>query len=498
MNISSNESPISCHLISNQLLKNPPRNVRCPSYDRSILTEGILHIGVGGFHRSHQAAYIDDLIELHGIKNWAICGVGIMPQDAVINKVLSAQDYLYTLVEKSDRANSARIIGSLKNYLFGYENPESVFKMMADPAIKIVTLTATEGGYYFHQGTGELQVRSDAIQNDLQHPDKPQTIFGYLAEGLARRRKTGVAPFTVLSCDNLQSNGHVAKQTLLAFCSERNAELAKWIEQNVSFPNCMVDRITPSTTDADRQFVRNTYHIADAYPVIAESFKQWVIEDYFSNGRPPLEMVGAQFTSDVSPYEKMKIRLLNATHSAMGYLGYLCGYRYIYEIAQVSEFIPFLKALMDEVTPLIGNVPGFHLTTYKQNLMERFANEMIKDKVLRICMDGSAKIPAFILPSIAEQLERDGPIARLTLCVASWIRFLNGKDEQGKDIPIQDPQAEKLVAIVKKNKDNPRPLLQLTDIFGELGRCERFVRELEFLLKSLYIKGAHATLKDCQ
>lgn len=498
MNIISNEPLIACRPISNQLLKNPPKNVKCPNYDRTTLNEGILHIGVGGFHRSHQAPYIDDLIELHGIKDWAICGVGIMPQDAVIHHALNTQDCLYTLLEKSDKINNARIIGSLKSYIFGCDNPEAVFKMLANPAIKIVTLTATEGGYYFYQGTGELQLKRPAIQNDLHHPNKPQTIFGCLAEGLERRRKAGITPFTVLSCDNVQNNGHVVKRTLLAFCSVCNQELAKWIEQNVSFPNCMVDRITPSTTDAERKFVRNTYNIEDAFPVIAEPFKQWVIEDQFCNGRPPLEKVGVQFTSNVSPYEKMKIRLLNATHSAMGYLGYLCGYRYIYEIAQVPEFILYLKNLMDiEVTPLIGSVPGINLTQYKSTLMERFANEMIKDQALRICIDGSAKIPLFILPSIAEQLERGGPISRLTLCVASWIRFLHGKDEQGVSIPVNDPQADKLMAIVKKSKEDPRPLLQLTDIFGNLGQSERFVYELEVLLRSLYMQGSLATLKAC-
>lgn len=497
MDINSNEPRTACRPVSQQLLENPPKNVKCPSYDRTTLKEGILHIGVGGFHRSHQAAYIDDLIELHGIKNWAICGVGIMPQDAVIHNALKTQDCLYTLLEKSDKINSARIIGSLKRYIFGYENPEAVFKIMADPAIKIVTLTATEAGYYFYQGTGELQLKRAPIQNDLHHPNRPQTIFGCLAEGLERRRKAGIAPFTVLSCDNVQNNGHVIKKTLIAFCSARNEELAKWIEQNVSFPNCMVDRITPSTTDAERQFVRSAYNIEDAFPVITEPFKQWVIEDEFSNGRPPLEKVGVQFTTDVTPYEKMKIRLLNASHSAMGYLGYLCGYRYIYEIAQVPEFKHYLKNLMDiEITPLIGGVPGINLTEYKNTLMERFANETIKDQAARICIDGSVKIPIFILPSISEQLAQDGPISRLTLCVASWIRFLNGKDEQGESIPVKDPQAEKLIVLVKKSKEDPRPLLQLTEIFGQLGQSKRFVHELEVSLKSLYVKGSLATLKD--
>lgn len=482
--------------LNSSLLKNPPKNVKVPAYDRDAITCGVLHIGVGGFHRSHQALYLDEMIETHGAKEWAICGVGIMPQDAEMSKALQAQDCLYTLVEREGKNSTARVIGSLKEYIFGYEEPEKVFAKMADPAIKIVSLTATEGGYCFDQGTGELDLKNPGIENDLKNPGKPRTIFGYLAEGLDRRRKAGLPPFTVLSCDNLQGNGHVAKRTLIAFCNQRDKELAKWIDENVAFPNCMVDRITPATTDAERSLVRDTYNIEDKFPVVAEPFRQWVIEDHFSNGRPALEKVGIQFTKDVVPYEKMKIRLLNATHSAMGYLGYLCGYRYIYEIAHDKEFIPYLKELMDvEVTPLVGNIEGVNLSDYKQSLMERFANETIKDQALRICMDGSAKMPKFILPSISEQLERKGPIRRLTLCVASWIRFLSGEDEEGKEIPIQDPQAERITKVVKANKKDPKPLLALTDIFGDLGKDKRFVDELELLLNMLYEKGAKETLE---
>jgi mannitol 2-dehydrogenase len=482
--------------LSAAVLKNPPASVKTPKYDRSAVKAGILHLGVGAFHRSHQALYMDELLNEHGETDWAICGVGIMPQDAAMNTALNGQDCLYTLIEKSGDISNARVIGALTSYVFGHQVPEAVFARMADPQVKIVSMTATEGGYCFNAKTGELDLQNPAVLNDLKNPQKPQTIFGYLAEGLDRRRKAGEKPFTVLSCDNIQGNGHVTKKTLMAFCRARHADLAAWVEKNVSFPNCMVDRITPATTDAEREFVRKTYGLEDAFPVVAEPFRQWVIEDNFCNGRPPLEKVGVQFTSDVAPYEKMKIRLLNATHSAMGYLGYLCGYRYIYEIAKAPEFTPYLKAFMDlEVTPLVPPVPGVDLTQYKQSLMERFANETIKDQALRICMDGSGKMPKFVLPSIAEQLERGGPIRRLTLCVASWMRFLNGKDEQGVEIPIQDPQAERLQKAALAGGKDPRSLLALTDIFGDLAKQERFVQELELLLGSLYDKGAAQTLE---
>jgi mannitol 2-dehydrogenase len=484
--------------VNEQTLKNLPANVQGPGYDRNALKEGILHIGVGGFHRSHQALYLDDLIGggESGADQWAICGVGIMPQDKAMHDALTKQDCLYTLVERIGDKSTARVIGSLKNYIFGFENPEEVFAKIANPAIKIVTLTATEGGYCFNQLTGKLDLDNAGVKHDLSDPLKPRTIFGYLTEGLKRRKAANAGPITILSCDNLQGNGHVAESTLLAFCSQNNADLVPWIKANVKFPNCMVDRITPVTTDAEKTLVRDVYHLEDKFPVVAEPFKQWVVEDKFAAGRPALEKVGVQFTDDVAPYEKMKIRLLNATHSAMGYLGYLCGYRYIYEIAQAPEFIPYLKAMMDqEVTPLIANVPGINLDEYKTSLMERFGNESIKDQALRICMDGSSKMPKFILPSIEEEIERKGPYTRLALCVASWIRFLNGKDEAGQEIPLQDPQAERLREVAQgQGGRDVRNFLAMEDIFGNLGKNADFVAHLQKLVDHLYDKGARATL----
>ncbi len=415
-----------------------------------------------------------------------------------MEQALAEQDCLYTLVERNGNSSCAQIIGSLKEYIFGFEHPEAVFAKLADPDIRIVSLTATEGGYCFDANTGQLDLNHAGVVNDLKNPDRPRTIFGYLAEGLDRRREGGTAPFTVLSCDNLQGNGQVAKRTLLAFCAERNKDLSDWIALNGSFPNSMVDRITPATTDAERRFVRETFALDDSCPVVAESFRQWVIEDEFCNGRPPLEQVGVHFTPDVAPYEKMKIRLLNAGHSALGYLGYLCGYRYIHEIAQDPDFRGYLKELMDvEVTPLVGTVPGIDLADYKQSLIERFSNEAIADQAMRICIDGSAKMPKFVLPSIIEQIERGGPISRLTLCVASWIRFLAGRDEDGNEIPMNDPQAERITAIVRAYPDDPRPLLELKDIFANMGSLQRFVDELDRCLKSLYQKGARQTLRLC-
>lgn len=483
----------------NRALSSAPRgHVRFPRYDARGLTAGFVHIGVGGFHRSHQALYLHELIETHGARDWAISGVGIMVGDQAMHRALEAQDFLYTLVEREGEASTARIVASITSHLFGPADPERVFERLADPRIRIVSLTATEGGYFTHARTGELDLTHPSIQNDLRRVARPRTIFGYLAEGLDRRRREGTPPFTVLSCDNLPHNGAVARRTLLAFAAERDPELARWIGDHVAFPSSVVDRITPATTDTERRFVRDEFGLDDAVPVIAEPFRQWIIEDSFCAGRPELELVGAQFTADVTPYEKMKIRLLNGTHSAMGYLGYLVGYRSIDEIAQAPEFQRYLEGLMDvEVTPLLDPVPGVDLGDYKRTLLYRFSNPSIRDQVLRICLDGSSKLPKFVFPSIREELARGGPIRKLTLVVASWVRFLAGKDDAGQEIPIDDPQAERLTAVVQSMGRDPRPVLGLEDIFGDLGESERFVAELRALLDMLYERGPRETLRFC-
>jgi mannitol 2-dehydrogenase len=488
--------------LSSSILNNVQSNVETPRYDRSRLKHGIVHIGVGGFHRAHEALYMDDLFAT-GETDWAIYGVGIMPQDEKMNEAIKAQECLYTLIEQSSDAQKgvmrkARIIGAITEYEWGYQNPEAVFQKLADPSIKIVTLTVTENGYYLDASTGDLNQRDPAIQHDLAHPKQPHTLFGYLAEGLNRRRLAGLPPVTLLSCDNMQENGHVLKKVLLTFCRVHQPDLAHWIESHVSFPCCMVDRITPATTENDRAMVQDVYHYKDACPVLCEPFSQWVIEDNFCNGRPPLEKVGVLFTSNVGLYEAMKIRLLNGTHSAMGYLGYLCGYTTIDQIANASEFKPYLQKLMDqEVSPLIPDVPGVNLTEYKRSVLDRFSNALLKDQTLRICMDGSGKIPKYILPTLQEQLARQGSIRQLSLCVASWMRFLNGVDEQGQEIPIIDPQGERLKRVAQEGQSNPDALLNLTDIFGNLKESPRFVEELRLLLAKLYTDGAQKTLAFC-
>ena len=470
--------------------------VQVPSYERRSLVRSIVHIGVGGFHRAHQAVYVDDLCQDHGATEWGFCGVGLLAHDTRIRDALRSQDCLYTLVERSAAGDRARVIGSITEFLFAPDDPGAVIEKMASGDTRIVSLTITEGGYFIDQGSGEFQQDHPDIVHDLAHPGQPGCAFGYLLEALDRRRQRGMQPFTVLSCDNVQGNGDVTRKVLLSFAGLRDPSLKDWLSEHGAFPNCMVDRITPATTDADRALVRETFGIEDAWPVVTEPFRQWVIEDRFCDGRPPFEKVGVQMTADVHPYEMMKIRLLNASHSALGYLGFLAGYTYIYEIMADPGFRKYILDLMhEEVTPILKPVPGIDLDAYKETLVERFANPTIKDQATRICLDGSAKMPKFILPTIREQLARGGSVRRLSLAVASWCRFLAGTDEQGKPIEIQDPMADELHRHASTGGKDPRPFLGMREIFGDdLPKSTVFVEQVGDALQSLYAVGARATL----
>jgi mannitol 2-dehydrogenase len=483
--------------LANGALNGLPSRVAVPRYDRNRITAGIVHIGVGGFHRAHQAVYVDDLLALPGAETWGICGVGLLPHDRRMAEALIPQDCLYTVVERGAGGDtSARVVGAITEFMLAPDDPEAVIERMSSEDIRIVSLTITEGGYCFNQATGELMVGHPDIAHDLNEPHRPVGAFGYLAEALDRRRTRGLKPFTVMSCDNVQGNGDVCRRMVLAFAGLRDPALRDWIERNVTFPNTMVDRITPTTGDEDRAFVRTTFGIDDAWPVMTEPFRQWVIEDRFCNGRPPWERAGVQITTDVHPYEMMKIRLLNASHSAMGYLGYLAGYEYVFEIMAEDPFRRFIAGLMDEeVTPILDPVEGIDLADYKRALIERFSNPNIKDKTARICMDGSAKIPKFVLPTVREQLARGGPTRRLALVVASWCRYLTGTDERGAAIAIEDPMADTLSARARTAGRDASVFLSLDEIFGDLSQFPHFVDQVEEALGHLYDQGAMATLR---
>lgn len=469
-------------------------SVAVPSYDRRALRRSIVHLGVGGFHRAHQAVYLDDLAERRISSEWGERGVGLLPGDRRMAEALAPQACLYTVVERGADADTARVIGALTDYVWAPADPERVLDMLVDPATRIVSLTITEGGYLVDDKTGEFDADNASVREDVV-ADTPRTVFGYLCAGLQRRRAASVEPFTVMSCDNLQGNGHVARTAVTSFARLRDEHLANWIEQHVAFPNAMVDRITPQTTDADRRMVTQTFGVDDAWPVVTEPFKQWVLEDHFSNGRPPLEEVGVQIVSNVQPYETMKLRLLNAAHQAMAYLGYLAGYRYVHE-AMADQHIRSLVARMmaEEVAPLLGPVPGIDLADYQRTLVERFLNPKIRDTLARLAFGGSDRMPKFLLPSLAEALAQHRPHHLLTLATAGWLRYLRGVDEQGELIVLQDDRAAELRGLANQGGADPRPLLAVRRVFGDLADREAWVGEVSAVLHDLDARGARAVL----
>lgn len=470
-------------------------DVRVPQYDRRQITNGIIHIGVGGFHRAHQALYLDNFFHQNPQSDWGICGVGLLEFDQRMRDALNSQDCLYTLVERSPESDNARVIGSITQYLFAPDNRQAVIAALADPKCRIVTLTITEGGYYYIEGSGEFDANHPTIQHDLQHPDQPIGVYGFLTAALDQRRQQGLAPFTVLSCDNLQGNGNIAKKMLTTFATLRNPELGRWITDHATFPNCMVDRITPATTPSDIEMMRDQFGIDDAWPVVAEPFLQWVVEDNFCAGRPKLETVGVQFTDNVHPYEMMKIRLLNASHLLIGYLGTLMGYSYAHEAMADSLIRQAVEHLMAEATLTLQPVSGIDLDNYKNTLIERFANPKIRDQLTRLCLNSSAKLPKWVLSSLREKLQQDGAIDYLSLTIAAWFRYLNGQDDQGNPITVDDPMANLLTQQAQSGKRNPQPLLSLSELFGDLSQSSRFVQAVTNHLHHLYELGAKKTLE---
>ncbi len=474
-----------------------------PAYDRNAVTTGIVHFGVGGFHRAHQAMYLDALMNKGLALDWGICGVGVMPFDATMKDVMARQDCLYTLVLKDpDGTWEPRVIGSIVQYLFAPDDPQAVIEKMADPATRIVSLTITEGGYNFHHVTGEFDADNPAVAADLVPGATPATTFGLITEALARRRDRGLPPFTIMSCDNIQGNGHMAHKVFTAFARLRGSAwgddaLGDWVEQNVPFPNSMVDRITPATTDEDRADIANRFGITDGWPVVCEPFTQWVLEDHFVDGRPPLERVGVQVVDDVEPYELMKLRLLNASHQGLCYFGYLAGYRLVHDVAQDQLFARFLLAYMEnEATPTLSPVPGIDLDAYRRQLIDRFSNAGVRDTVPRLCAESSDRIPKWLLPVIRENLAAGRDVALSAAIVASWARYAEAVDEQGRPIEVVDRLEESLVEAARRQRTEPLAFVSNRELFGDLVDDERFTQPYLAALDSLHTAGARSTLEE--
>ncbi|HET9736693.1 MAG TPA: mannitol dehydrogenase family protein [Solirubrobacteraceae bacterium] len=472
--------------------------VPAPDYDRRQAVPGVVHVGVGGFHRAHQAMYHDRLMNQGKALDWAICGVGLLPGDRRMKEALAAQDHLYTLIVKhSDGTYEPRVIGSIVDYLFAPDDPEAVIERMCAETTRIVSLTITEGGYNRHHVTGEFDASDPAVQHDLRATGPTRTAFGFVVESLRRRRQRGVAPFTVMSCDNLQGNGTVAGQAFVAFARLRDAELGDWIEREVRFPSSMVDRITPQTTAADRTEVRERFGFDDRWPVVCEPFAQWVLEDNFTLGRPPYQEAGVQLVDDVEPYELMKLRLLNAGHQALCYFAYLCGYRLVHEAAQDPLFRRLLLGYMDEeATPTLPPVPGIDLDDYKRTLIERFSNPQVRDTIARLCAESSDRIPKWVLPVVRWQLDAGGELRRSAAIVASWARYAEGVDEQGRPIAVDDRMADTLVPLAQRQRADPDAFVANREVFGDLVDNARFMAAYRSTLESLHARGARATLAD--
>ncbi|WP_369056135.1 mannitol dehydrogenase family protein [Kineococcus terrestris] len=474
------------------------RRVPVPTYDRSALTPGIVHLGVGGFHRAHQAMYLDRLMEQGQAHDWAIRGIGVLPHDARIRDAMNSQGGLYTLVLKDpDGGREPRVVGSVLDVLLAPDDPDAAVEAMADPRIRVVSLTVTEGGYNVDAVTGEFLLDTPAVAADLADGAVPTTTFGLVTEALRRRRDRGHGPFTVMSCDNIQGNGHNAHKVFVAFATAKDPELGAWIDEHVTFPNSMVDRITPGTTEEDRAEVRERFGVEDAWPVVCEPFVQWVLEDDFVAGRPPLEDAGVQVVEDVEPYELMKLRLLNASHQALCYFGYLAGYRLVHEVAQDPLFARFLLDYMErEGSPTLPPVPGIDLDAYRRELVHRFSNGEVRDTVARLCNESSDRIPKWLLPVVRHQLATGGEFHRAAAVVASWARYAEGVDEQGQPIEVSDRLAERLVATARRNREDPTAFIADRSLFGDLVDDERFVAEYTRVLRSLHERGARATLEE--
>jgi mannitol 2-dehydrogenase len=464
-----------------------------PAYDLAVLGPGIIHLGLGGFHRAHMARLTHDLMTLRlEASAWGIVGAGLLPSDQALHEALASQDCLYTLVERDGTAEAATAIGSLVGLVQAADGSAALLDAIDGAGIRIVSLTVTENGFGLNPATKTLNADAPPILRDLANPQDPRTVVGVLVEAFRRRMAAGRPAFTALSCDNIQHNGQVLRAAVLVFARLRDPALADWIARRARFPCTMVDRITPTTRAEDIADLAERYGVADRAPVFCERFIQWVIEDDFADGRPDWDLVGAQFVSDVAPYEFMKLRLLNASHLAVAALGRLIGYQFIDEALGDARIRRYMRALMDRETgPTLPAVPGVDLAAYKATLVERFANPTIKDTVERVNTDAPLN---YLLDPIRDRLNGGQSIDLLALALAAWMRRVRGVDEAGAPIEVRHPLADLLRERAIEGGRDPGPLFGVAALFGELGNSARLREAVGAWLASLYDVGAANTL----
>ncbi|WP_369258746.1 mannitol dehydrogenase family protein [Geodermatophilus amargosae] len=470
-----------------------PASVGTPRYDRAAVRPGVVHLGVGGFHRAHQALYLDRLLEAGGSDGWGICGVGVLPGDRRMAEVMAAQDRLYTLVEKHpDGHRTARVVGSLVDYRLAPEDPDAVVEALAAAGTRIVTLTVTEGGYNASAATGEFDATAPAVLADLRPGAAPATVFGLVTEALVRRRARGLAPFAVASCDNVPGNGALARHSFAAFAGLRDDALGEWVAREVPFPSSMVDRITPVTTDADRADLARRFGVEDRWPVVCEPWTQWVLEDAFPAGRPALEDVGVQVVGDVVPYELLKLRLLNAGHQVLGHLGLLAGHTYVHEATGDPLLREFLVGYLEEEgTPTLPPVPGTDLAAYRAAVVTRFGNPHVGDTLARLVEYASDRLPQFLFPVLRANLAAGGEVRRSAAVVAAWVHALQRDPDGG---PV-DARRDRLRSAAHRSREDPLAPLADRELFGDLAGQPRFTAAYRAALDSLRAAGPRATVE---
>lgn len=468
-------------------------------YNREQVKPGILHIGVGNFHRAHEEYYTNRLLEDESQQQWGICGAMLLPSDERLYKALKKQGNKYTLtVCGRDGKDEVYRIGSLVELIWGIENPEAVMDKIAEKSIRIITLTITEGGYNTEKATGEFMLDDENIRHDLQNPQHPKTVFGFVAEGLRRRKANGCGPVTILSCDNLQHNGNTARKSFCTFFRAQDPDLAAWVEENVTFPNSMVDRITPATRPDDITRLNMKNGTEDEAPVYCEDFVQWVIEDNFIAGRPAWDKVGAEFTDDVTAYENMKLSLLNASHILLSYPSFLSGYRKVDDAMHDESVAKFVRTFMDvDITPYVPAPENTDLELYKQTLIERFGNRSVSDQVARLCFDGISKFPVYLMPNLIKMIRDNADLTRVAYLIAAYRHYLKYRtDDNGAAFEIAEPwmtaEDEGLIA-----SDDPMDFLSLSAFRStDLKTAGAFVEMYMSLTEAIREKGAKAVLES--
>lgn len=479
--------------LSNQTLAALPPSIAIPSYDRSALGSGIVHLGLGAFHRAHQAAYTDAVLATGDLR-WGITAASLRSPET--RDALAPQDGLYAL-EVRGESDRIAIIGAVTRILVAPEDPAALVAAITAPATAIVSLTVTEKAYCRDPASGDLDTTHFDIRHDLEHPGSPRSAIGLIAAAIAHRRADGLVPFTILCCDNLPSNGRTVHRLLGQFAGLRDPDLAAFIEGEIACPDTMVDRIVPATTDADRARIAAALGMQDAWPVVVEPFTQWVVEDRFPAGRPAWEHAGATMVGDVGPFEAMKLRMLNASHSALAYLGYLAGAETVADAMKVPSLASFAARVMDEAAVTLPS--NLDTAAYTRSLLERFRNPALQHRTWQIAMDGSQKLPQRVLATIAERLSKALPIETHAMIVAAWIRYVSGTDEAGRSIDVRDPLSGELARIAAGAGPVPErqaaAFLGIGQIFGQLGRDERVHSAVLQALRRLY---AHGAARACQ